>query len=73
MKFLCTKVKPFWLTLPDNEEKVINAGLVIRESFIGIEIKSNNPTNEEYNIVNNAIEKLFEENKKVFPVRLIDL
>ena len=73
MKFLCTKVRPFWLTLPDNEEKVVNSGLVIRESFIGVEIKSSNPSNQEYNIVNNAIEKLFGENKKAFPIRLIDL
>ena len=73
MKFLCTKVKPMWLTSPQNCEKVIACGLTIKESFIGIETKSVEPTKEEHNKVSNAIEKLFEENKKAFPIRLIEL
>ena len=73
MKFLCTKVKQSWLTSPQNIEKVKTLGLTINDSFIGIQIKNNEPTNEEYSIVNNAIDGLFSSHKKAFPIRLIEL
>lgn len=73
MKFLCTKVKQQWLSSLQNSEKVINKGLSIKESFIGIEIKDSQPTKEEYNLVNNAVDNLFGGHRKAFPVRLIEL
>ena len=73
MKFLCTKVKPAWLTLPSNREKVFTEGLKIREPFIGIEIKEVPTTHEEKFKLQKAIEKLFTKNKNAFPVKLIDL
>lgn len=73
MKFLCTKVKEFWLSSPNNCEKVTKSGLKIKDPFIGIVVKDGKPTEKEYNLVNNAIEKLFGDNKKAFPIRLIDI
>ena len=73
MKFLCTKVKDSWLTSSQNKEKVTARGLVIKDSFIGIELKNNEPSNEEEITMNNAIDNLFGNHKKAFPIRLIDL
>lgn len=73
MKFLGTRVKQFWLTSDINREKVINSGLTIRNPFIGIEIKTNEPTPEDYEKVEKAIESLFGSHKRVFPVRLVEL
>ena len=73
MKFLCTKVKPSWLTSDLNKQKVISAGLLIREAFVGIEIKGNEPTVEENELTHNAINNLFGSHIKAFPVRLINL
>ena len=73
MKFLCAKVKDFWLTSPQNTERVRNAGLTIRGSFIGIEVGDTDPSTEECNLINNAIENLFGENKKAFPLRLVEI
>ena len=73
MKFLATNVKQYWLTSSLNVNKVKNAGLIIKESFIGIEIPDDKPTGEQYTIVSSAIEKLFGENKQAFPIRLLDL
>ena len=73
MKFLCTKVKEFWLTSPQNREKVTSTGLDIKGPFIGIEIKNDLPSPEENKIVNEAVVKLFDNHIKAFPVRLIDL
>ena len=73
MKFLCTKVKQFWLTSPQNINKVSSLGLEIKEPFIGIPISDDKPNAEQYNKISNAVEKLFGENKKAFPIRLIDL
>ena len=73
MRFLCTKVKGFWLTSAENVTKVHGAGLSIKSPFIGIEIHSNQPSEEEYNKINKAIDLLFEENKKAFPVRLLEI
>lgn len=49
------------------------AGLCVQDPYIGIEINKNEPTEEEYNIMNSAIDKLFGESKKAFPVKLINL
>lgn len=73
MKFLCTKVKSFWLTSDENTNKVNTAGLTVKNPFIGIEINKDQPSEEEYNRLNKAIESLFNENKKVFLIRLIEL
>ena len=73
MKFLSTKVKQMWLSSEFNREKVINAGLTIRNPFIGIEIKKDEPSKEELEYVENAIESLFGNHKRAFPIRLIDL
>ncbi len=73
MKFLCTKVKELWLTIPKNREQVINTGLAINGSFIGIEIKDLKPSPEEEKFVSNAVLKLFDNHIKAFPVRLMDL
>lgn len=73
MKFLCTKVKESWLTLPQNRAKVIHLGLIIKDSYIGIEIKNKEPTETENNIVYNAVNNLFSSHIKAFPIRLIQL
>lgn len=73
MKFLCTKVKSSWLTSNINIEKVKTSGLLIKDSFVGIEIKNNEPTKEENIYMNNAINDLFGSHIKAFPIRLIDL
>ena len=73
MKFLCTKVKEFWLTSMQNREKVTGMGLSIEGAFIGIKITSNEPSPEESKIVNEAIVKLFDNHIKAFPVRVMDL
>ncbi|GEM_PF-3537342 len=73
MKFLCTKVKEFWLTSQENREKVTGMGLSIEGAFIGIEIKNDVPSPEENKIVNESVVKLFDNHIKAFPVRLIDL
>lgn len=73
MRFLCTKVKQLWLTSPQNVNKVTSLGLEIKESFIGISVSDDKPNAEQYNKISNAIEKLFGESKKAFPIRLIDL
>ena len=72
MKFLCTKVKPSWLTSPQNRERVNALGLTVNAPFIGIEVK-NDIANEEKKAIHAALDKLFGENKKAFPVRLIEL
>lgn len=73
MKFLCTKIKPDWLTSNINIEKVKMSGLIIKDSFIGIEIRNNEPTKEENIHINNAINNLFGSHLKAFPIRLINL
>ena len=73
MKFLCTKVKQSWLTSLQNREKAEALNLNIRDSFIGIEIKNNDPTDEEMKLVDSAVDKLFGNHKIAFPVRLIEL
>ncbi len=73
MKFLCTKVRKDWLRSPLNVNKVLKAGLIIKDPFIGIEILDSKPNAEQYNLVNNATEQLFGQNKKAFPIRLLDL
>ncbi|MBI3591432.1 MAG: hypothetical protein HY094_08680 [Candidatus Melainabacteria bacterium] len=73
MKFLCTKVKPSWLTSSENKDKVTSLGLKIKDPFIGIEINTNEPAEEEKKLIDNAVEKLFSSHKIAFPVRLIDL
>ena len=73
MKFLCTKVKPSWLTSHENKEKVTSLGLKIKDPFIGIGINMDEQTEEETKLIENAVEKLFSSHKAAFPVRLIDL
>ena len=73
MTFLCTTVRSFWLTSAENVTKVHHTGLSVKKPFIGIEICNNQPSEEEYNKINKAIELLFEENKKAFPVKLLEL
>ena len=73
MRFLCTKVKPSWLTSLQNREKISELKLIIKDSFIGIEIKNSEPTNEETKLVNEAVDKLFGNHKIAFPVRMIEL
>ena len=73
MKFLCTKVKQSWLTSLQNRKKAEALNLNIRDSFIGIEIKNNDPTDEEMKLVDSAVDKLFGNHKIAFPVRLIEL
>ena len=73
MKFLCTKVKPSWLTSLQNREKVTDLNLLIKDSFIGVEIKNDKPADEEMKVVNEAVDKLFGNHKVAFPVRLIEL
>ena len=73
MKFLCTKVKPSWLTSLKNREKAMNLNLLIKDPFIGIEIKSDRPTDEEMKMVNEAVDKLFHNHKVAFPVKLIEI
>ena len=62
-----------WLTSGVNCGKVTHAGLLIKDSFIGIEISDVKPTIDEHTKVEKAIEELFGENKKAFPIRLIDI
>ncbi|OGI19842.1 MAG: hypothetical protein A3B68_08520 [Candidatus Melainabacteria bacterium RIFCSPHIGHO2_02_FULL_34_12] len=73
MKFLCTKVKENWLTSPQNREKVTAQGLSIKEPFIGMEINNNEPSEEEKNKVDKAVNNLFGNHIKAFPIRLIEL
>ncbi len=73
MKFLCTKVKPSWLTSPQNKEKVENLNLEIKDSFIGVEIKNNDPSEEEVKLINDAVDKLFGNHKIAFPVKVIEI
>ncbi len=73
MKFLCTKVKPSWLTSLQNREKVTDLNLLIKDSFIGVEVKNDKPTDEEMKFVGEAVNKLFGNHKVAFPVRLIEL
>ncbi len=73
MKFLCTKVKPSWLTSLQNREKVTDLNLFIKDPFIGVEIKNNEPTGEEIKLVDSAVDRLFGNHKIAFPVRLIEL
>ena len=73
MKFLCTKVKQSWLTSLQNREKVTDLNLLIKDPFIGIEIKNNKPADEEIKLVNGAVDKLFGNHKVAFPIRLIEI
>ena len=73
MKFLCTKVKQSWLTSLQNREKVLEFKLIIKDSFIGVEVKDNEPTDEETKLVNAAVDQLFGNHKIAFPVRMIEL
>ncbi len=73
MKFLCTKVKSSWLTSDLNRKKVEEVGLLIKDVFIGLEIKNEKPSEEENHQVNNAVSNLFSSHIKAFPIRLIDL
>ena len=73
MKFLCTKVKQSWLTSLQNREKVTDLNLLIKDLFIGIEVKNNKPTDEEMKAVNEAVDKLFHNHKIAFPVRMIEI
>lgn len=73
MKFLCTKVKEFWLTSKENRGKVTDTGLSIEGAFIGIKIISDEPSPEENKIVNEAVIKLFDNHIKAFPIRVMDL
>lgn len=73
MKFLCTKVKSFWLTSPQNIEKVNACGLKVKDPLIGIELKEEKPTTEELNLIHEAIEELFGENKRAFPIKVIEI
>ena len=73
MKFLCTKVKPSWLTSLQNREKVSDLKLIIKDSFIGVEVKNNEPTDEETKLINAAVDQLFGNHKIAFPVRMIEL
>ena len=73
LKFLCTKVKPSWLTSLQNREKVIGLNLLIKDPFIGVEVKNDKPTDEEIKLISSAVDKLFGNHKIAFPVRLIEL
>ena len=73
MRFLCTKVKQNWLTSLQNREKVTGLNLLIKDPFIGVEVKNDKPTNEEMKLVNSAVDKLFGNHKIAFPVRVIEL
>ena len=73
MQFLCTKVKQNWLTSLQNREKVTDLNLLIKDPFIGVEVKNDKPTNEEMKLVNSAVDKLFGNHKIAFPVRVIEL
>ncbi len=73
MKFLCTKIKPSWLTSSQNREKIKDLNLAIKDTFVGIEIKNDKPTNEEMKLVNDAVDKLFGNHKIGFPVRVVEL
>ena len=73
MKFLCTKVKQSWLTSIQNREKVAGLNLLIKDPFIGIEIKNNKPTDEEMKLVDNAVNELFSNHKIAFPVRVVEI
>lgn len=73
MKFLCTKVKPSWLTSVQNREKVTDLSLLIKDPFIGIEVKNDKPTDEDMKLVSSAVDKLFGNHKIAFPVRVIEI
>ena len=73
MKFLCTKVKPSWLTSLQNREKVSELNLLVKNPFVGIEIKNSEPTDEETQLVNAAVDQLFGNHKIAFPVRMIEI
>ena len=73
MKFLCTKVKQSWLPSLKNREKLENLNLIIKDPFVGIEIKNNKPTDEEMKLVDSAVNELFGNHKIAFPVRVIEL
>ena len=73
MKFLCTKVKQSWLTSLQNREKVTDLNLLIKDPFIGVEIKNDKPADEEIKLVDSAVDKLFGSHKIAFPVRIIEL
>ena len=73
MRFLCTKVKQSWLTSLQNREKVESLALFIKDPFVGIEIKNNEPTEDEMKLVDSAVDKLFGNHKIAFPVRLIEI
>ena len=49
MKFLCTKVKPSWLTSPQNVTKVESLGLTVISSFVGVKVKGEEPADSEKN------------------------
>ncbi len=73
MKFLCTKVKSSWLTSDLNRKKVEEVGLLIKDVFVGLEVKNEEPSEEENLRVNNAVSNLFGSHIQAFPVRLINL
>lgn len=73
MKFLCTKVKSSWLTSELNRKKVEEVGLLIKDVFVGLEVKNGEPSEEENLRVNSAVNDLFGSHIQAFPVRLIDL
>ncbi len=73
MRFLCTKVKQNWLASLQNREKVTDLNLLVKDPFIGIEIKNNEPMDAEMKLVNEAVDKLFGNHKIAFPIRLIEL
>ena len=73
MKFLCTKVKPSWLTSSQNKSKVEEHGLKIIDSLIGIEIKGESPDATEIKTISIAIDNLFKSHKAAFPVRVIEI
>lgn len=72
MKFLCTKVKKDWLTVQSHIEKLNTFGFDIKSPFIGIIIKDDKPSKEEYEKVENGINELFGNHKKAFPIRVIE-
>ncbi len=73
MNFLCTKVKSDWLSMPSHIEQVRSLGIEIKSPFIGININAETPTEEEFKTVDNAVNVLFGNHKKAFPIRVIKL
>lgn len=72
MKFLCTKVKKDWLTVPDQAKSVEENGLIIKSPFIGVEINGSKPTKDEVEKVERAIDNLFGNHKIAFPIKLLE-